>query len=319
MIEDRPDAVYVPTHIEGMQMVGTTAAGPYRVALFYSFPHRFWTVSGTDTSRVSVGRDDSMHLMVSLRDAETGVALPVGNVSIGITRDGETIEDRRPWAMLSQRMGFHFGDNVALPAEDPYEVAVGVDPPAIRRTGAFRDRFGSREQATFSLEFERRRLADIRFRRLEDTRGQRGAVEPMSMDGMAPAQLSPPDDLRGRTVGETTTGDGRFVASILDVPPAGIEGPGPYLAVSARTPYNRYPLSFMSLSATVRRDGETRFDGPLVPTLDPGLGYHYGVAVGTVEPGDTIELDAGAPPQVARHEGYETAFFDMDPMALAVP
>jgi hypothetical protein len=142
------------------------------------------------------------------------------------------------------------------------------------------------------------------FRNLEDTQGQKGAVNPMEMEMMPLAQLPPKDRLPGRVIGEGTSGDGKFIASVLDQPPAGIDQSGSYLAVSARTPYNRYPLPFMSLSGTLTRNGSSVFDGPLQPTLDPDLNYHYGAVVDGLQSGDALELILGAPPQVARHEGY---------------
>jgi arylsulfatase A-like enzyme len=55
-------------------------------------------------------------------------------------------------------------------------------------------------------------------------------------------------------------------------------------------------------------------------TLDPGLGYHYGAALGdtAVESGDDLTLEVPTPPQVARHEGYETAFVDMAPVEVSL-
>jgi hypothetical protein len=73
----------------------------------------------------------------------------------------------------------------------------------------------------------------------------------------------------------------------------------------------------MSLSATVTRDGTATFDDVLAPTFDPDLGYHYG-AVADVQSGDDLALSVDLPPQVARHEGYETAFFSFDEMSLSV-
>lgn len=36
-------------------------------------------------------------------------------------------------------------------------------------------------------------------------------------------------------------------------------------------------------------------------------------------PGDSLELVVNSPPQIARHRGYETAFFEMESMAFEVP
>lgn len=74
----------------------------------------------------------------------------------------------------------------------------------------------------------------------------------------------------------------------------------------------------MSLSATVTRGNETVFDGALQATLDPALNYHYGAGVESIESGDEIEIVTDAPPQVARHEGYETAFLKMPSRTLTV-
>jgi len=316
LLEDRPDAVYVPTHVEGMAMAGMADAGPYRCALTYSYPHRFWLVTGRETQLVEIDGEDSLHLMVSCWDAETGVVPPNGSVSMTIDRNGETVVEKPPWPMLSQNMGVHFGDNVALPGEGAFDVSVELGPLQTRRTGAFADRFEASASAEFTLEFDRADLEELSYMRLDDRAGERGAVDPMQMEMMQIAQLPTAADLPGRAIGEATSGDGRFLVRALEMPPEGVDGEGPYLAVSARTPYNRYPLPFMSLSATVERGGKTGFDGALTPTLDPDLDYHYGAAVGRLESGDVITLDPGAPPQVARHEGYETAFLELSEMTL---
>jgi hypothetical protein len=136
----------------------------------------------------------------------------------------------------------------------------------------------------------------------------------MIPDSVAPAK----SDLPGEVVGETTSGDATLVATVLDEPPSGVDGAGRYLAVSARSPYNRYILPAMGVSGCLNREAETVSEGALERTLDPDLGYHYGAAVEGVKPGDELALSVGTPPQVARHEGYETAFLDMADASLTV-
>lgn len=196
---------------------------------------------------------------------------------------------------------------------------VGIGPQQTRRTGAFSGSFGESTAATFSFDVNQEQLAEITITRLGERKGKRGAVDPMSMEMMPSGQLPPADQLPGHTVGEAVSGDGKFVATILDQPLNGIYESGAYLAVSARTPYNRFPLPFMALSGTVSRNGTTVLEGPLQPTLDPTVNYHYGQVVDNIQSGDWIELRVGAPPQVARHEGYETAFFEMDAMNSPSP
>lgn len=114
--------------------------------------------------------------------------------------------------------------------------------------------------------------------------------------------------LPGRAIGQANSGDAKFALRTMDQPPKGIDGDGPYLVVSPRTPYNRYPLPFMSPSATVSRGSKTVFDGALPAVIDQNRGYHYGNTLSSLKSGDTVTVSFDAPPQVSRHEGYETAF-----------
>ena len=319
LVENRPDAVYIPSHIEGMQMVGMGQAGPYRAALTVSFPHRFWLMTGRNREMVELRAEDSIHLMVSLWDAETQVVPPTSDVTLEISQGDETVVQKAPWPMLSQNMGFHFGDNYALPGDGTYSVSVKIGPMQTRRTGSFAGRFDDPASVTFSYEYSRSALNELSFETLDETKGNEGAVDPMRMEMLPLAQLPEPGGLPGRVIGEATSGDGRFVVSVLDEALPGLDGSGQYLAVSARTPYNRYPLPFMSLASTISRDGTTVVEGPLKATLDPDLNYHYGAVVDDIASGDTVELEVGAPPQAARHEGYETAFVEMPSMSLDVP
>jgi hypothetical protein len=76
----------------------------------------------------------------------------------------------------------------------------------------------------------------------------------------------------------------------------------------------------MALSGTQRRGSETKFEGELLRTLDPDLGYHYGAVLESVRSGDELPITIDTPPQVARHEGYETAFLDgVDEVTFTVP
>lgn len=318
LVQDRPDAVYVPTHIDGMEMVGMASPDDYQIAVSVSTPHQFWLVTGTDRSRVTVTDDVDVHLMVTLVEPETGIALPNGNVEVTVKQDGEEVDRRSMWPMLSQRMGFHFGDNVPLGGEGTYEVTTSLSPMNVRRTGGFRGRFSQSVETSFTYEFSPEAVQDIMYQPLPDEQGNRGAVQPMQMEMLPVHQLPSTEDVPGELVGETTSADARFVVVRHSDPPTGVEGSKDYLAVSARTPYNRYPIPFMSLSATVTGGGETLFDGPLQATIDPDLDYHYGATVDDLSGADTITLSVGAPPQVARHEGYETAFFTFEDQQIQI-
>ena len=114
MLEDRPDAVYFPAHVEGMAMAGMGAAGDYRFGLMYSYPHRFWNVNGTESSLTEIASDDDVHLMATVWDAETRQVLPDTGLSLEIERDGDLVSQEVIYPMLSQPMGFHYGANFGL-------------------------------------------------------------------------------------------------------------------------------------------------------------------------------------------------------------
>jgi hypothetical protein len=325
LVEDRPSAVYYPTHKEGMKMVGTKSVKGYTVALMYSYPHRFWLMNSDRRNKVPIKADDSVHLMGIVWDTDTKTVLPVGDPPVEITADGEHVRSKPLWSMLSQNMGYHFGDNIELPGNGTYSVKLQFGSVNNRLSGKFHNKFDESASATFEFDFNRKELQEIRFKLLPKKEGKTGALDPMQMMHVPIQQLSRPDELPGRHIGTATSGDGDFVVMSVDQPPKGIKtkANGSYLAVSARTPYNRYPLPSMALSATLKRNGSTVLDKPkpLIATLDPDIGYHYGATFPrhSLKSGDTLRLTVGVPPRVARHEGYETAFIDMAPMELTVP
>jgi len=313
---DLPDGVYVQRFREGMAMQGTAESGPYAAGLMYAAPHVFWTVSGTDRRRIE--RAGDLHLMATVWDPETGTVLPEAGVSVEITRDGALVSQEVIYPMLSQRMGFHYGANFRLDGDGEYRVRVSVGGLGIRRTGAFEGRFAEPATVEIPLAFTEAERRKVTVRELE-AYGKRGAVRPAET-GMPQALAPEASALPGRVLGTATSDDARLLAALLETPPDGVEGEGPYLAVSARTPYNRLVLPAMAVEAALARDGEPVFEGGLVRTLDPEIGYHYGASLdGTaVGSGDELTLTPTLPPQVARHEGYERAFLGMEPATLAV-
>lgn len=319
LVEDRPDAVYVPTHTEGMYMVGRAELGRLRMALSYSFSHPMWLADGDELTHVPIEDADDAHLMVNVWDEETGMVIPASNPTLTIRKDGDpVIEGRSMWRMLSQRMGIHFGDNVALTGDGTYAVTVQYGPVETRKTGVFQGAFEEQFEEIFTMEFNQSTLENLPYENLPDRQGQEDAVDPMQMGSLPVPQLRPAEDMPGTIGTQGTSADAVFVARVLEERPEGIEGSGPYLYVSARTPYHQYPLSNFSLDATLGRDGESVFEGQLTATLSPTLDYHYGAAVEGAEAGDSLTITPLLPPQVSRHEGYETAFLDFSPLELTL-
>jgi len=316
---DGPSGVYVQSFRETMVMPGTATAGDYRFALLLATPHQFWTVSVDERSETPIEKRDDVHLMASVWDPETGTVLPDSGLSVEILRDGAFVSQEVIYRMISQRMGFHYGANFGLDGDGTYTARLSVGGVSARRTGAFADRFGDGETADIEFEWSkavRERLATERL----DAAGERGALRPMETDALPQPRAPEPAALPGTGLGTGQSDDAKLVATQLPGDAARRFTDGdPYLAVSARTPFNRLVLPAMGLSASVVRDGETVFEGAVEPTLDPELGYHYGTALPeTVQSGDKVTLDPTTPPQLARHEGYERAFLQMDSTTVTV-
>ncbi|WP_227773218.1 iron transporter [Haladaptatus pallidirubidus] len=317
LVENRPDAVYYPTHTEGMEMAGMAKQGRWRLGLMYSFPHRFWLMGGgtaEQQEKVTIEDGDDVHLMATVWDAETMTVLPAGDVRIELSK-GDWSDTRTMWPMLSQNMGFHFGDNMGLDGDGTYTADVQVSGLSIRRTGALAGEFGS--AATLSTEFEvtQEKLENLPFEELDQKKGSQGAVPTVEMDMMPTSTVPPKADLPGQFIGEQTSGDAKFLATAVKDTKMAEET---YLLVSPRTPYRSYPIPMMSLSTSLNRGGESVFDGTLKPTLDPEIGYHYGANVSGIKSGDELLVSVDSVPQVSRHEGYETAFLKMPKMTFSV-
>ncbi|WP_257299791.1 iron transporter [Haloarchaeobius sp. FL176] len=319
-LEDPPDGVYRPTSASEVRVVGTREAGDYRFGLLYSYPSRFWEVVGRQRYPRSVAPEDAIHLMTLVWDPETGVVLPDVGLTVEVLRDGELVVQKAVYAMLSQRLGFHYGDNLALPGDGEYTVRVRVGGLAIRRTGAFAGRFDGAASVDFELAYDREERDSIDRRRLDDA-GDDRPLTTADAPGVPPAVAPATDALPARHLGRRTT-DGAALDAVVCTGDAverlGVDGDA-YLAVLARTPHNDLVLPGMGLQARVERADETAFDGTLSRTVDPLLGAHYGTPVPELTSGDRVTLTVLTPPQVARHEGYETVFFEMEPVTMAVP
>ena len=312
--ENRPNAVYYPTIVEEMGMYGKSTVNGLTIALMQSYPHRFWTVAGQTKNKVVVSDDDSLHLMVSVWDTKTKMVLPL-DVALEISNDDGIVTQLSPWPMHSPSMGFHYGDNVSLPGEGTYTATLRVGPMQTRRMGAFKGQFIDASTTTLQFEFDTAETYNLKIRRLGEKAGERGTVELTTKD--MPAGRAPPKSkLPKQIIGKATSGDATFIAVRLD--DASRFAKRTYLAVSPRTPYNRIILPLMSLSAKVTRGEATVFDGILQETLDPHLGHHYGAAIESLKPEDSVKITVDAPPQTARHDGYETAFFEMPPMEFSI-
>ncbi|WP_440767403.1 iron transporter [Natronorubrum sp. DTA7] len=363
LVDDRPDAVYLPAGIEEMGTYGRTTDGEYAVELTYTIPHRFWLVAG-ETERVDVDTDDSLHLMLTVWDPETDTVLPV-NAELDVRRDGNSVTGQfSPWPMLSQRMGFHYGDNISLPEEGEYTARIRIGRLEAEGTGAFEDRFDSSSTLEIDFEFNRSDIHDLEFDLIdEDRRGERDALELMDHSdhgahdgygdaehadhgdteddehghgdgdeghdhdnhddddpGHSPTSDGPAiDELPGDVLGTERSGDAKLSVIVPDTDRfADSEA---YLMACLRTPYNDIFLPSASLRLTIDRDGSAVLESSgesLTEWIDHEYGHHYGLAVDDLESGDEITVAVDSPPQVSRHDGYETAFFEFEDVSFTV-
>ncbi|WP_255198671.1 DUF7350 domain-containing protein [Halorarius litoreus] len=315
--EDLPDGIYVQRFSETMSMQGMQTAGPYRVGFMYAAPHAFWNVNGRDLSKTE--RNGDIHGMAVVFHEPTGTVIPETGLSVEIDQDDELVSQEVIYPMLSQRMGYHYGANFGLDGDGEYtaKVSVGAIPDAVALTGEYAGQFREPATAEIPFAFTEEERAKVQVEEL-DAYGQPGAVKPMEMGMMPQATAPPKEDLPGTVLGEPLADDARLTTTVLEGESASRFDASTYLAVSARTRYNRLVLPAMALNATVRRDGETVYDGALTRTLDPDLDFHYGAGLDALASGDEVTLSVSTPPQVARHEGYERAFLQMDDVTLTV-
>lgn len=307
----REGEVYHTGHGGDMEMIGFARAGSLTVGLSYAFPTRFWTVAGSRRNRVTLtGRDDSVHLMASVWDTETGTVLPIASgLRVTVEREDVSPIQKALWPMLSQLMGFHFGDNFTLPKWGEYTVTIDIGSPSLDLRGGLQDSFAQADSVSFEYDFQlSTRNHGITIDRQPDKRGAHAAASPMQM-AMHPLSFAPQaSEIPGRLLGRATSGDAVFLVVAEESS----------LVVSPRTPFNRFVLPLMSLSARLERDGRTVSDGSLTPAIDPDRNYHYRQPIDGIESGDTITISVDSPPQTARHAGYESAFLEMSEMTITV-
>jgi hypothetical protein len=311
---DPPKAVYKPLHMDEMKMIGKPKSGGVAFGTMHSAPHPFLNVQSGNKREVEVTDEQTMHLMVKPWSTEESIVPATASLSAEIKKDGQFLGSPTMWPMLSQPMGFHFGENVSLDGPGTYTVDIRLTPPTSKMTEPAEAVFGEPISKTIEFEVGER---DLQYgQNAIPGSGDKGATKPkMGKKG----QLAKANDLPGTFLGSKKSDDAGFAMTKLTDVPRFDAGDKAYLAVSPRTPYNRYPLSNMSLSATIERDSETIFDDSLTDTLDAELGLHYGTALDSLKSGDeiTVSVDGGRP-NVSRHAGYDTAFLDIGDVTVTV-
>lgn len=310
-----PSGIYVQTFVDEMVTSGMGKDEDLRAMLMLSIPHDFWNVNGSEVEKTESQDADSFHLMATIFDATEEVILP-SSASTEVLADGETVTQEVTYPMLSQRMGFHYGANFGVDDFGSYTARISFEGMgAVRTTGSLAGKYD--ESTTVEIPFDwTSDVADQFSIRDLDQGGDRGAVRPMDMpapQGVAPAK----DELPGTVLGAEIRDGANLVTGYVEDGGRFVDD-GDYLYVSARTRYNGFVVPTMGVEATVTRDGDVVFEDRLVPTLDPDASYHYGAAVDALEPGDEVTVSVPTAAQVARHEGYERAFRQLDAVSFTV-
>lgn len=316
-VKNKPDAVYYPAIVEGMGMYGTVTKNGLGVALMYSYPHRFWNLTGTRKEKVVVQSDDSLHLMASVWDAKSDTVLPI-DLSVTIEDSDGKVTNTNLWPMISPNMGFHYGDNVALNGEGNYRATISAGPLQTERTGALDGRFTKSQSVTLDFTFDTSETYNLPIRRLREKAGTKGTVELMDMKSVPSPRVPPREELPGQSIGEVTSDDVSFLISLVDGDSRFSKNGQPTLLVSPRTPYNRIMLPRMALTGSVNRKQTTILKRKLRATIDPEIGCYYRAPVEELQASDSVVIETVTPPQLARHDGYETAFLDMPPAKCTV-
>lgn len=307
---------YIPDHKDEMEMLGMQSDGRINIALMYAVPHEFTLVTGTRTEHVEIQSRDTMHIMVSVWDNQTGILPPSVEPSITIYRDDTEVTNLNPWAMLSQQMGFHFGDNVQVSGAGQYrfEIDLNAETSAVSNNldGVFTE-----TSFTFEQEFDPFDAQSLNTMGTDNV-GEPGAIPPMDM-GMMPIHTQPAyADMPIDMTDSQHTNDMAVAVGALDSAGEYGDDTAQRLVVSPQTRYNRYLMPLLSAEATVERNGETIYDDSINSSLHEDLGLFYGANISELRDGDTVTVTFNAPSQMARGLGYEEAFLQLDDLEFTI-
>jgi hypothetical protein len=313
-----PDGAYIPSHMDMMEMIGMQKAGRLMISLSYTSPHEFFVVTGSRKNKTEIQEGDTMHLMALVHDMKTGVIAPQVEPTISISKNGQQVVSNQPWPMLSQPMGYHFGDNVNASGEATYRFDVTVNAARSVLPDDLSDVF-TKQSVTFEKTFDPASASDLGVNQTGDKARTKGALSPMDMEMMSIPQQPAYGDIPLQLTEPQYTDDVAVAVGRHDDPIAlGFDEGESALVAATQTRYNRYPLGFMGLEATVSRDGSEVYSGELTSAVHGDIGHYYGAWTPMLEPGDSVDIEFVTPPQVARHIGYETAFFELEPLSFTL-
>lgn len=137
-----------------MRPLVTTEQEGMRVEVVAMEPEEFTVQEGDRTIRHRPSPRDNAHLMVTLTDVKSGERIPYSSVQIALSQDGRRVLDTRLWPMMSQHVGMHYGENVALPAAGRFDAVVTVGAPEVARHREVADQWTRPLRLRFTLDWK---------------------------------------------------------------------------------------------------------------------------------------------------------------------
>jgi len=136
------------------QLLASTEWQGMRIEAYATTAVPFLVYTGTSMQIVKPAKQTSFHLMVSLTDASTGVAIPYSTVWATIKRAGKVVYDERQYPMISRYMGPHYGNDVTVPGSGTYQLSLVVSPPVSARHIEYQNVWMAPHQADFTFHWK---------------------------------------------------------------------------------------------------------------------------------------------------------------------
>jgi hypothetical protein len=136
------------------QLLASTVWQGMRIEAFATTAVPFLVYTGTSFHEVKPTNKTSFHLMVSLTDSETGVAIPYSTVWATIKRAGKVVYDERQYPMISRYMGPHYGNDVQVPGSGSYQLTLLVSPPVSARHIEYQNVWLTPHRANFTFQWK---------------------------------------------------------------------------------------------------------------------------------------------------------------------
>jgi uncharacterized protein involved in high-affinity Fe2+ transport len=136
-----------------MQQLGVADWQGMKITADAMTPVPFIVYNGTTSQEIKPAKNVSFHLMVQLKDAQTGVVIPYASVWATVTKGSAMPFDDRLWPMISRYMGPHYGDDVSLPGAGTYQLTLLVSPPVSARHLEYQNVWLKPHQVTFTFHW----------------------------------------------------------------------------------------------------------------------------------------------------------------------